>query len=422
MYRVFEDRRSAGRALVPELQRLELEDPIILGLPRGGIPLAYEIATALRAPLDTIVVRKLGVPSQPELAFGAIASGGIRVINDDVIESLLSLDEETIESIAGRELQELRRREQAYRLDRPYPDLGGKDVVLVDDGLATGATMHAAAEAVKTRLPASVVDDLEDEELPEEENRKQRYCSGKPEERAFLGGKEPMHPVLEAEHEVEQDLQEDCREERDRERVDDDRVGVLESLGEREGSRATEELPRAFIETPELDERLTLTLIRDLNLLRPIFAEDEWKLIAVGAVLGLGDGGAHCGTICDGSFPTFMLSYWVRDRTRGERLSLSETVRMLSRDAARAVGLEDRGVIAPGYKADLNVIDLDQLRLYAPEVAHDLPTGGRRLVQRADGYCATIVSGRIVHRNGSDTGELPGRLVRGPQAAPRSMH
>ena len=141
-----------------------------------------------------------------------------------------------------------------------------------------------------------------------------------------------------------------------------------------------------------------------------------------GAVLGLGDGGAHCGTICDGSFPTFMLSYWVRDRTRGERLSLSEAVRLLSRDSARAVGLEDRGVVAPGYKADLNVIDLDQLRLYAPEVAHDLPTGGRRLVQRADGYCATIVSGRIVHRNGSDTGELPGRLVRGPQAAPPNMH
>lgn len=157
MYRVFEDRRSAGRALVPELQRCKLEDPVILGLPRGGIPLAYEIAVALHAPLDTIVVRKLGVPSQPELAFGAIASGGIRVINDDVIESLLSLDEETIEAIAGREMQELRRREQAYRLDRPYPDLGSRDVVLVDDGLATGATMRAAAEAVKTRSPASVI-------------------------------------------------------------------------------------------------------------------------------------------------------------------------------------------------------------------------------------------------------------------------
>jgi len=157
MYRVFEDRRTAGRALVPELQRCELKDPIILGLPRGGVPLAYEIAVALHAPLDTIVVRKLGVPSQPELAFGAIASGGIRVINDDVVESLFSLDEDTIDSIANREMKELRRREEAYRLDRPYPELAGKDVVLVDDGLATGATMRAAAEAVKTRSPSSVV-------------------------------------------------------------------------------------------------------------------------------------------------------------------------------------------------------------------------------------------------------------------------
>ena len=157
MYRVFEDRRSAGRALVPELQRCKLEDPVILGLPRGGIPLAYEIAVALHAPLDTIVVRKLGVPSQPELAFGAIASGGIRVINDDVVGSLLSLDEETIEKIVGREMRELRRRERAYRQDRPYPELGDRDVVLVDDGLATGATMRAAAEAVRTRLPSSMV-------------------------------------------------------------------------------------------------------------------------------------------------------------------------------------------------------------------------------------------------------------------------
>lgn len=157
MYRVFEDRRSAGRALVPEVQRCKLKDPIILGLPRGGVPLAFEIAVALHAPLDTIVVRKLGVPSQPELAFGAIASGGIRVINDDVVESLFSLDEDTIDSIANREMKELRRREEAYRLDRPYPELAGKDVVLVDDGLATGATMRAAAEAVKTRSPSSVV-------------------------------------------------------------------------------------------------------------------------------------------------------------------------------------------------------------------------------------------------------------------------
>lgn len=157
MYRVFEDRRTAGRALVPELQRCDLDNPIILGLPRGGVPLAYEIAMALHAPLDTIVVRKLGVPSQPELAFGAIASGGVRVINDEVVESVFGLDDASIERIASRESAELRRREQAYRLDRPYPELAGKDVVLVDDGLATGATMLAAAQAVRTRSPASVV-------------------------------------------------------------------------------------------------------------------------------------------------------------------------------------------------------------------------------------------------------------------------
>lgn len=136
-----------------------------------------------------------------------------------------------------------------------------------------------------------------------------------------------------------------------------------------------------------------------------------------GSVLGLGDGGAHCGTICDGSYPTFMLTHWVRDRTRGERLPLPVVVKWLSHDTAHAVGLEDRGIIAPGYKADLNIFDLDRLHLHAPEVAHDLPSGGRRLVQRADGYAATIVSGTTVYRDGVPTGLLPGRLVRGPQAA-----
>jgi N-acyl-D-aspartate/D-glutamate deacylase len=135
-----------------------------------------------------------------------------------------------------------------------------------------------------------------------------------------------------------------------------------------------------------------------------------------GSVLGLGDGGAHCGTICDGSFPTFMLTHWARDRARGERLPLPWIVKVLSRVTAEAVGLLDRGLIAPGYKADLNIVDLDRLRLHAPEVAHDLPTGGRRLVQRAEGYAATIVSGTVVYRNGAPTGALPGRLVRGPQA------
>lgn len=134
-----------------------------------------------------------------------------------------------------------------------------------------------------------------------------------------------------------------------------------------------------------------------------------------GAVLGLGDGGAHCGTICDGSHPTFLLTHWVRDRRRGERLPLAWAVKALSRDTASAVGLLDRGLIAPGYKADVNVIDFDRLRLHPPEVARDLPGGGRRLVQRADGYRATIVSGTAVYRDGAATGALPGRLVRGPQ-------
>lgn len=131
-------------------------------------------------------------------------------------------------------------------------------------------------------------------------------------------------------------------------------------------------------------------------------------------VLGLGDGGAHCGTICDGSYPTFMLMYWVRDR-RGERLSLPAVVKMLSHDTATAVGLRDRGLLQPGYQADVNVIDFDRLHLHAPEVAYDLPSGGRRLVQRADGYVATIVRGAVVYQSGMATGALPGRLVRGPQ-------
>ena len=131
-------------------------------------------------------------------------------------------------------------------------------------------------------------------------------------------------------------------------------------------------------------------------------------------VLGLGDGGAHCGTICDGSYPTFMLTYWVRDR-RGERLPLPAVIKMLSHDTAQAVGLQDRGLLQPGYRADVNVIDFDRLHLHAPEVTYDLPSGGRRLVQRATGYVATIVRGAVVYQGSEATGALPGRLVRGPQ-------
>ncbi len=134
-----------------------------------------------------------------------------------------------------------------------------------------------------------------------------------------------------------------------------------------------------------------------------------------GSIIGLGDGGAHCGTICDGSYPTFLLTHWARDRTQGERMALPEIIRAITREAAEAVGLLDRGLIAPGFKADLNVIDPARLRLHTPEIANDLPSGGRRLLQRADGYIATIVNGEVVTRHGQPTGALPGRLVRGPQ-------
>ncbi len=129
-------------------------------------------------------------------------------------------------------------------------------------------------------------------------------------------------------------------------------------------------------------------------------------------VPGLSDGGAHVGMICDGSFPTTLLTHWTRDRTRGPKLLVRDVVRMQARDTARAVGLEDRGVIAEGLRADINVIDYDRLSLHSPTVAHDLPAGGRRLVQRADGYAMTMVAGEITYRDGEATGALPGRLLR----------
>jgi N-acyl-D-aspartate/D-glutamate deacylase len=135
-------------------------------------------------------------------------------------------------------------------------------------------------------------------------------------------------------------------------------------------------------------------------------------------ILGLGDGGAHVGMICDGSFPTSMLTHWTRDRTRGPRLSLPQVIKAQCHDTAMAVGLRDRGLLRAGYKADLNVIDYQRLLLRRPDIAHDLPAGGRRLVQKAEGYDATIVSGHITYRHGEATGALPGRLVRGERRAP----
>lgn len=135
-------------------------------------------------------------------------------------------------------------------------------------------------------------------------------------------------------------------------------------------------------------------------------------------VFGLGDGGAHCATICDASYSTYALIHWGRDRARGPKLPLPLLIKSMTKGTAETVGLFDRGVIAPGYKADLNVIDFDRLRLHAPELVFDLPSGGKRLVQRAEGYAAQIVCGTTVALDGESTGALPGRLIRGSQPAP----
>ncbi len=154
-------------------------------------------------------------------------------------------------------------------------------------------------------------------------------------------------------------------------------------------------------------------------LYRPLLNYANGNLDAVLAMMrhpntvpGIADGGAHCGMVCDASITSYVLSHWTRDRTRGERLPLPYVVKRQTADAAAVVGLTDRGRIATGLKADVNVIDHDRLALHRPEVLYDLPGGGRRLVQRADGYVATIVSGVVTQRGGQPTGELPGRLLR----------
>jgi len=135
--------------------------------------------------------------------------------------------------------------------------------------------------------------------------------------------------------------------------------------------------------------------------------------------LGLADAGAHCGAICDGSVPTFMLTFWARDRARGPKLPLERVVQMQTSETAELFGLQDRGLLKPGYLADLNLIDFERLELHRPEVLYDLPAGGRRLSQRASGYRATMKSGVWTHRDGIPTGALPGGLIRGPQSRPK---
>jgi len=153
----FRNRTEAGRQLADRLTTYEGHpDVLVLALPRGGVPVAFEVASALEVPLDVFVVRKLWVPGHEELAMGAIASGGIRVLNDDVVRSL-NISDRVIEAVTARELRELRWRERVYRGDRPPPAVGGRTVILVDDGIATGSTMLAAVAALRRLGPARVI-------------------------------------------------------------------------------------------------------------------------------------------------------------------------------------------------------------------------------------------------------------------------
>jgi predicted phosphoribosyltransferase len=154
---LFKDRRDAGRKLAAELSAYaDRSDVIVLALPRGGVPVAYEVALALGAPLDIFLVRKLGLPGHEELAIGAIASGGVRVLNEDIVQGL-HIPQAVIDTIAQRELKELERREHAYRGDRPAPEVRDRTVILIDDGLATGASMRAAVAGLRALHPARVV-------------------------------------------------------------------------------------------------------------------------------------------------------------------------------------------------------------------------------------------------------------------------
>ena len=160
-------------------------------------------------------------------------------------------------------------------------------------------------------------------------------------------------------------------------------------------------------------------------LYRPLYNYVDQNLDVVREMLtdrdtvpGLSDGGAHYGFICDASFTTYLLTHWARDRMRGDTLPLADLVKWQTRDTAAVVGLHDRGVLKPGYKADINLIDFERLKLRAPAIVRDLPAGGRRLSQQAEGYRATIVSGVVTYANGQPTGAYPGKLIRGAQASP----
>src|SRR5215217_1488279 len=153
---IYRNRSEAGKHLAAKLTTYaNRDDVLVLALPRGGVPVAFEVAKALRAPLDVFLVRKLGLPGHEELAMGAIATGGVRVLNDDVVD-YMEVSDVVIDAIAAIELEELERRERLYRGDRAEPDVHGKTVILIDDGLATGSTMRAAASALRQQAPARI--------------------------------------------------------------------------------------------------------------------------------------------------------------------------------------------------------------------------------------------------------------------------
>lgn len=194
---------------------------------------------------------------------------------------------------------------------------------------------------------------------------------------------------------------------------------VNDSIAARAARRGTTPEAEAYDAMLEQDGRGVL-MLPSVNFAYGNLEPSREMLSHPDTVYGLGDGGAHLGFLCDASLPTFMLQYWVRDRQKGPRLGLAEVVRGLTSDPAAAVGLNDRGRIAPGLKADLNIIDFDRLKLLSPRVSHDLPAGGRRVTQDAEGYVATIVSGVLIQRNDQPTNARPGKLVRGsahPQGA-----
>ena len=192
------------------------------------------------------------------------------------------------------------------------------------------------------------------------------------------------------------------------------RENSLSARAAREGKSPQELAYDAMLE----DEGRGMLYVPGTNYARGNLDAVHDMLTDPSAVPGLSDGGAHCGIICDASFPTFLLTHWTRDRKRGEKLSIPFVVEAQARRTAELVGLLDRGVLARGYKADINVIDYGRLHLHPPQVHYDLPKGGRRLVQQIDGYDATIVSGVISRRQGQSTGARSGRLIRGVQSAP----